>query len=73
MKRPEQFCGMHFFNPVHRMPLVEVIRGEKSSELTIAATVTYAAAMGKSPIVVNDCPGFLINRVYFHILQDSQV
>jgi 3-hydroxyacyl-CoA dehydrogenase/enoyl-CoA hydratase/3-hydroxybutyryl-CoA epimerase/enoyl-CoA isomerase len=65
LKRPEQFCGMHFFNPVHRMPLVEVIRGEKSSELTIAATVTYAAAMGKSPIVVNDCPGFLINRVLF--------
>jgi len=65
LKRPEQFCGMHFFNPVHRMPLVEVIRGEKSSDLTIAATVTYAAAMGKSPIVVNDCPGFLINRVLF--------
>ncbi|HBD27778.1 MAG TPA: fatty acid oxidation complex subunit alpha FadB, partial [Deltaproteobacteria bacterium] len=65
LKRPEQFCGMHFFNPVHRMPLVEVIRGEKSSESTIAATVTYAAAMGKSPIVVNDCPGFLINRVLF--------
>ena len=65
LKRPEQFCGMHFFNPVHRMPLVEVIRGEKSSESTIAATVAYAAAMGKSPIVVNDCPGFLINRVLF--------
>ncbi|HCV46276.1 MAG TPA: fatty acid oxidation complex subunit alpha FadB, partial [Deltaproteobacteria bacterium] len=65
LKRPEQFCGMHFFNPVHRMPLVEVIRGEKSSESTIAATVAYAAAMGKSPIVVNDCPGFLVNRVLF--------
>ena len=65
LKRPEQFCGMHFFNPVHRMPLVEVIRGQKSSESTIAATVAYAAAMGKSPIVVNDCPGFLINRVLF--------
>ena len=65
LKRPQQFCGMHFFNPVHRMPLVEVIRGEKSSDSTIAATVAYAAAMGKSPIVVNDCPGFLINRVLF--------
>jgi 3-hydroxyacyl-CoA dehydrogenase/enoyl-CoA hydratase/3-hydroxybutyryl-CoA epimerase/enoyl-CoA isomerase len=65
LKRPEQFCGMHFFNPVHRMPLVEVIRGEKSSESTIAATVAYASAMGKSPIVVNDCPGFLVNRVLF--------
>ena len=65
LKRPKQFCGMHFFNPVHRMPLVEVIRGEKSSESTIATAVAYAAAMGKSPIVVNDCPGFLINRVLF--------
>ncbi|GIT03527.1 MAG: hypothetical protein CM1200mP28_07860 [Deltaproteobacteria bacterium] len=65
LKRPEQFCGMHFFNPVHRMPLVEVIRGAKSSEQTIASTVTFAAAMGKSPIVVNDCPGFLVNRVLF--------
>ena len=65
LKRPEQFCGMHFFNPVHRMPLVEVIRGEKSSESTIASTVAYASAMGKSPIVVNDCPGFLVNRVLF--------
>ncbi len=65
LKRPKQFCGMHFFNPVHMMPLVEVIRGEKSSESTIATTVAYAAAMGKSPIVVNDCPGFLINRVLF--------
>ena len=65
LKRPEQFCGMHFFNPVHRMPLVEVIRGEKSSEETIASTVAFATAMGKSPIVVNDCPGFLVNRVLF--------
>ena len=65
LKRPEQFCGMHFFNPVHRMPLVEVIRGEKSSEPTIASTVAFAASMGKSPIVVNDCPGFLVNRVLF--------
>ena len=47
------------------MPLVEVIRGEKSSESTIASTVAFAAAMGKSPIVVNDCPGFLVNRVLF--------
>ena len=65
LKRPENFCGMHFFNPVHRMPLVEVIRGEKSSEEAVATTVAYAAAMGKQPIVVNDCPGFLVNRVLF--------
>lgn len=65
LNNPENFCGMHFFNPVHRMPLVEVIRGEKSSEKAIATTVAYAQAMGKTPIVVNDCPGFLVNRVLF--------
>lgn len=65
LKRPENFCGMHFFNPVHRMPLVEIIRGEKTSEETIDRVVAYAAAMGKSPVVVNDCPGFFVNRVLF--------
>ncbi len=65
LQRPENFCGMHFFNPVYRMPLVEVIRGEKSSEVAIATTVAYAEAMGKTPIVVNDCAGFLVNRVLF--------
>ncbi|KZY32589.1 multifunctional fatty acid oxidation complex subunit alpha, partial [Oleiphilus sp. HI0043] len=65
LKRPENFCGMHFFNPVHMMPLVEVIRGEKTSEETIATTVAYAKAMGKTPVVVNDCPGFLVNRILF--------
>ena len=63
LKRPENFCGMHFFNPVHRMPLVEVIRGEKTGDEAIARTVAYALAMGKKPVVVNDCPGFLVNRV----------
>ena len=56
---------MHFFNPVHMMPLVEVIRGEKSSDVAVATTVAYAKKMGKNPIVVNDCPGFLVNRVLF--------
>ena len=63
LKRPENFCGMHFFNPVHKMPLVEVIRGAKTGEDAIARTVSYALAMGKKPIVVNDCPGFLVNRI----------
>jgi len=65
LKRPENFVGMHFFNPVHMMPLVEVIRGEKSSDEAVAATVKLAQKMGKTPIVVNDCPGFLVNRVLF--------
>ena len=65
LKRPENFCGMHFFNPVPVMPLVEVIRGKHSSESTIATTVAYARKMGKTPIVVNNCPGFLVNRILF--------
>ncbi|WP_257266735.1 fatty acid oxidation complex subunit alpha FadB [Endozoicomonas sp. ONNA2] len=65
LKRPEQFCGMHFFNPVHAMPLVEVIRGEKTSDATVATVVEYARKMGKTPVVVNDCPGFMVNRVLF--------
>jgi 3-hydroxyacyl-CoA dehydrogenase/enoyl-CoA hydratase/3-hydroxybutyryl-CoA epimerase/enoyl-CoA isomerase len=65
LKRPEKFCGMHFFNPVPKMPLVEIIRGAKTSEQTIATAVVYATQMGKTPIVVNDCPGFLVNRVLF--------
>ncbi len=65
LDRPERFCGMHFFNPVHRMPLVEVIRGDRSSDRAVATTVAYALAMGKTPVVVNDCAGFLVNRVLF--------
>ncbi|WP_188151121.1 fatty acid oxidation complex subunit alpha FadB [Teredinibacter waterburyi] len=65
LKRPENFCGMHFFNPVHAMPLVEVIRGKQTSDAAVAATVAYANQLGKKAIVVNDCPGFLVNRVLF--------
>ena len=65
LKRPQNFVGMHFFNPVHMMPLVEVIRGRKSSDAAVAATVKLASKMGKTPIVVEDCPGFFVNRVLF--------
>ncbi|MCY7294718.1 fatty acid oxidation complex subunit alpha FadB [Alteromonas sp. a30] len=65
LSKPENFCGMHFFNPVHKMPLVEIIRGEKTSEETINNVVAMSLKMGKTPIVVNDCPGFLVNRVLF--------
>lgn len=65
LEKPQHFVGMHFFNPVHRMPLVEVIRGAKTSEEAVATTVAYATSMGKSAIVVNNCPGFLVNRVLF--------
>jgi 3-hydroxyacyl-CoA dehydrogenase/enoyl-CoA hydratase/3-hydroxybutyryl-CoA epimerase/enoyl-CoA isomerase len=65
MKTPANFLGMHFFNPVHKMPLVEVIYGAKTSKEAIAAVVAYASNMGKTPIVVKNCPGFLVNRVLF--------
>ncbi len=65
LKRPQNFVGMHFFNPVHMMPLVEVIRGPKSSEAAVGTTVALAQKMGKTAIVVNDCPGFFVNRVLF--------
>jgi len=65
VNKPERFCGMHFFNPVHKMPLVEIIRGENTSDGTIATVVATTLRMGKTPIVVNDCPGFLVNRVLF--------
>ena len=55
LKRPENFLGMHFFNPVNMMPLVEIIRGAKTSPEAVATVVSYAKKMGKTPIVVNDC------------------
>jgi 3-hydroxyacyl-CoA dehydrogenase/enoyl-CoA hydratase/3-hydroxybutyryl-CoA epimerase/enoyl-CoA isomerase len=65
LRRPGNFCGMHFFNPVPKMPLVEVIRGRDSGARAVATVVGYALALGKTPIVVNDCPGFLVNRILF--------
>jgi 3-hydroxyacyl-CoA dehydrogenase/enoyl-CoA hydratase/3-hydroxybutyryl-CoA epimerase/enoyl-CoA isomerase len=63
LKRPHNFVGMHFFNPVPVMPLVEVIRGSKTSDAAVSTAVAYALKMGKTPIVVKDCPGFLVNRI----------
>ncbi len=65
LSKPERFCGMHFFNPVHKMPLVEIIRGKDTDDATVASVVAATLKMGKTPIVVNDCPGFLVNRVLF--------
>jgi len=62
-KKPENFIGIHFFSPVHRMGLVEVILGEKTSDATLAATLDFVKAIGKTPIVVNDARGFYTSRV----------
>ncbi|MGU7778630.1 fatty acid oxidation complex subunit alpha FadB [Burkholderia sp. PU8-34] len=63
LARPENFVGMHFFNPVPVMPLVEVVRGPRTSAQAVATVVDYARSMGKVPVVVADCPGFLVNRI----------
>jgi 3-hydroxyacyl-CoA dehydrogenase/enoyl-CoA hydratase/3-hydroxybutyryl-CoA epimerase/3-hydroxyacyl-CoA dehydrogenase/enoyl-CoA hydratase/3-hydroxybutyryl-CoA epimerase/enoyl-CoA isomerase len=71
LEHPERFCGLHFFNPVRQMPLVEVIRGKKTSDATIATAVAYAKALGKSPIVMNDGPGFLVNRLLLPYMNEA--
>jgi 3-hydroxyacyl-CoA dehydrogenase/enoyl-CoA hydratase/3-hydroxybutyryl-CoA epimerase/3-hydroxyacyl-CoA dehydrogenase/enoyl-CoA hydratase/3-hydroxybutyryl-CoA epimerase/enoyl-CoA isomerase len=68
---PERFAGMHFFHPVHRMELVEVIRGKATSEETIETLVALARRLGKTPIVVRDGPGFLTTRVLFPYLSQA--
>ncbi len=60
---PKNFVGMHFFNPVHKMPLVEVIRGEHTSDEATATIFELSKKMGKTPVVVKDGPGFLVNRL----------
>jgi 3-hydroxyacyl-CoA dehydrogenase / enoyl-CoA hydratase / 3-hydroxybutyryl-CoA epimerase / enoyl-CoA isomerase len=71
VKNPELFAGMHFFNPVDRMQLVEVIRGEKTSDTTVVTLVALAKRIGKTPIVVKDCPGFLVNRILFPYMNEA--
>jgi 3-hydroxyacyl-CoA dehydrogenase/enoyl-CoA hydratase/3-hydroxybutyryl-CoA epimerase/3-hydroxyacyl-CoA dehydrogenase/enoyl-CoA hydratase/3-hydroxybutyryl-CoA epimerase/enoyl-CoA isomerase len=73
VSHPENFAGMHFFNPVDRMQLVEVIRGEVTSDATVVTLVALAKRIGKTPIVVRDCPGFLVNRILFPYLNESLV
>ena len=70
-KRPESFIGMHFMNPVPMMPLVEVIRGMATSDATAAAVDALARRMGKTPIVCNDDPGFVSNRVLMPMINEA--
>lgn len=64
MQHPERFVGMHFFNPVNKMPLVEVVGGKQTTPEAIATTVDLCKKLGKVPLVVGDCPGFLVNRIF---------
>jgi 3-hydroxyacyl-CoA dehydrogenase/enoyl-CoA hydratase/3-hydroxybutyryl-CoA epimerase len=70
-QRPERVAGLHFFNPVHRMPLVEVIYGEKSSEDTLRRLENLAREIGKYPLRVRNTPGFLVNRLLMPYLNEA--
>lgn len=70
-KRPEKFIGMHFFNPVPVMKLVEVVKGERTSEETLNIVVDLAKKLDKEPVVVNDFPGFVSNRVLMPMINEA--
>jgi len=71
-RRPERFCGMHFFNPPQLMKLVEVVRGAKTSDETVDTVVEAAKKMGKEPVVIKkDSPGFIVNRILIPALNEA--
>jgi len=69
--RPENVIGMHFFSPVDRMPLVEIIRGEKTSDETVAIIASLGKRMGKTVVICNDGPGFIVNRLLGPYLNEA--
>jgi 3-hydroxybutyryl-CoA dehydrogenase len=70
-RRPDRFVGMHFFNPVPVMPLVEVVRGLETSDQALATSVAFVARLGKTPIVVDDAPGFVANRILLPMINEA--
>jgi 3-hydroxyacyl-CoA dehydrogenase / enoyl-CoA hydratase / 3-hydroxybutyryl-CoA epimerase len=68
---PERVIGLHFFNPVHRMPLVEIIKTRHTSDDVIATSVHFVQKLGKVPVVVNDSPGFIVNRILVPYLMEA--
>ncbi len=70
-KRPDRFVGMHFMNPVPMMVLVEVIRALQTSDATFSATMELAKKLGKTPVAVNDAPGFVSNRVLMPLINEA--
>jgi 3-hydroxyacyl-CoA dehydrogenase/enoyl-CoA hydratase/3-hydroxybutyryl-CoA epimerase len=71
VKRQDDFIGIHFFSPVDKMPLVEIIKGEKTSEEALARVIDYTLAIGKTPIVVNDSRGFYTSRVILTFIREA--
>ena len=70
-KRPDRFIGMHFFNPVPMMALVELIRGLATSDATLATAKDFAVALGKTPITVKNSPGFVVNRILCPMINEA--
>jgi 3-hydroxybutyryl-CoA dehydrogenase len=68
---PERIVGMHFFNPVLTTPLVEVVNAARTDEKTLETTMTFARFLGKTPVVVNDTPGFIVSRVSAPYFQEA--
>jgi 3-hydroxybutyryl-CoA dehydrogenase len=71
VRRPERFVGMHFFNPVPMMALVELIRGLQTSDETVARVQAFAKRLGKTPIVVKNSPGFVVNRILCPMINEA--
>ena len=69
--RPDRFVGIHFFNPVPMMALVELIRGLQTSDATVAAAELFAKGLGKTPIVVRNSPGFVVNRILCPMINEA--
>ncbi|MBL8792869.1 MAG: enoyl-CoA hydratase/isomerase family protein, partial [Planctomycetia bacterium] len=72
-QHPQRVGGLHFFNPVHKMPLVEVVRGPATDDATVAALTRFAVSLGKLPVTVKDSPGFLVNRILTPYLMEAVV
>lgn len=68
---PERFCGLHFFNPVPVLPLVEVVRAQRTAEETVQRAKTLVERIGKTPLVCDDHPGFIVNRLLIPYLSDA--
>jgi len=71
LKRPARFVGLHFFNPVPLMALVEVVRGRQTDDTTVEAAAALAKHIGKTPVVVKDSPGFVVNRLLCPMLNEA--
>ena len=69
--RPAQFIGMHFFNPADRMALIEVIKGQRTSDEVCKAIVELGTAIGKTPVEVNEAPGFVVNRILIPMINEA--